>query len=79
MFKHMFSMSKTITIRNVAYTELAKRKKPEESWSEFFIRLMQEDRPIDVLERMRGSIDFKSKEKAKLLVDIRAKRKERRY
>jgi len=75
----MFNMSKTITIRNVAYSELVKRKKPEESWSEFFIRLMQEDRPIDVLERMRGSIEFKGREKAKVLADIRTKRRERRY
>ncbi|MDE1861246.1 MAG: hypothetical protein KGH72_06050 [Candidatus Micrarchaeota archaeon] len=73
-------MSKTITIRNVVYDQLAKRKQRGESFSEFFTRLLEQDRPIEALERLRGSIEFKNpKEKAKLLAEIRAKRSERRY
>lgn len=73
------NMVKTITIRTSVYVELAKRKKPGESFSEYFMRLLNQGRPIDVLEKLRGTLEFKNKEeKTRMLEEIREKRHERR-
>lgn len=69
-------MSKTITIKNTVYDKLIKIKKGGESFSALFSRLMEEERSIEVLTRLRGSVEFK--DKAKILAEIRTKRAERR-
>ena len=67
-------MPKTITIRKEVYAELIKLKKEDESFSELFERLMNLTRPIDVLAKLKGSVEFKNKRK--IVSEIYAKRAE---
>ncbi len=70
-------MSKTITIRTEVYMDLVKVKKDDESFSELFERLMKSATPIEILQKMRGSVEFK--DKGKMLSEMRSKRSEMRY
>ena len=69
-------MSKTITIKNSVYDELKGFKKENESFSEFLDRLIKSQSKKDLLESLRGSIEFEDKEK--LIKDIEKKRWEKR-
>ena len=70
-------MSKTITIRTEVYKDLVKVKKENESFSELFERLIKSATPIEILRKMRGSVEFKNKRK--MLFEMYSKRAEMRY
>jgi len=74
-------MVKTITIKDEVYKKLKNQKRKEESFSDLFERLMNQNSlsGIDVLEKIRGSIDFEEGEKETILSDIASKRSERRF
>jgi len=81
MFKHTLSggnLVKTITIRGDVYEKLTAVKGEDESFSELFERLVEGVDPIKTLKRLRGTIEFQSGEKEKLLAEVRARRAERR-
>jgi predicted CopG family antitoxin len=65
-------MVKRITIKEGVYKDLIKVKKNNESFSDLFERLVKAATPLDVLGRIRGSVEFKAKNK--MLSEIRAKR-----
>ena len=67
-------MSKTITIKEKVYLDLMKVKKDKESFSELFERLIKSANPIDVLTKIRGSVEFQ--DKRKMLSELRSKRAE---
>lgn len=69
-------MVKTITIREEIYTALAKVKKEDESFSELFDRLLKSANPVDLLTKIKGSVEFKKKKK--MLSEIYSKRSEMR-
>lgn len=69
-------MVKTITIRDEVYKKLVSVKKKDESFSELFERLAEGRDPVETLKRIRGTVEFREKEK--LLAEINAKRAERR-
>ena len=74
-------MVKTITIKDDVYKKLKNQKRKEESFSDLFERLMNQNSfsGIDVLEKIRGTIDFEKGEKETILSDIASKRSERRF
>ncbi|NJD75623.1 MAG: antitoxin [Candidatus Methanoperedens sp.] len=69
--------AKTITIREDIYKMLLSLKGTNESFSNFFERLVKSRSNIDKLKELRGTIEFKNKEV--LLKEILEKRKETRY
>ncbi|MEM3415904.1 MAG: antitoxin VapB family protein [Candidatus Micrarchaeaceae archaeon] len=69
-------MAKTITIRETVYKNLVKVKKNGESFSELFERLLKMASPVDILTRIKGSVEFKNKRK--MLSELYAKRSEMR-
>lgn len=69
-------MVKTITIRNEVYEKLSSAKNREESFSEFLERLVENSNPIEVLKKLRGSVELP--EKGKMLRELAEKRAERR-
>jgi predicted CopG family antitoxin len=69
--------TKTITIREDIYKMLLSIKGANESFSNFFERLVKSRKNIDKLKELRGSIDFRNKEA--LLKELSEKRKELRY
>jgi predicted CopG family antitoxin len=69
-------MSKTITIKKSVYDELKGYKKENESFSDLLDRLVKSQSKKDILESLRGSIEFEDKEK--LINDIERKRWEKR-
>jgi predicted CopG family antitoxin len=69
-------MVKTITIRDEVYKKLLSAKKKDESFSELFERLAKDRDSVETLKRIRGTVEFREKEK--LLAEINAKRAERR-
>ncbi|MEM3839130.1 MAG: antitoxin VapB family protein [Candidatus Micrarchaeaceae archaeon] len=69
-------MAKTITIRETVYKNLVKAKKSDESFSELFERLLKMASPVDILTRIKGSVEFKNKRK--MLSELYAKRSEMR-
>ena len=71
---------KTITIKDDVYKKLIAQKGKDESFSDLFERLVEENlhSGIDALKKLRGSIEFDKNVKEKILVDIASKRKERR-
>ena len=71
-------MVKTITIRDEVYGKLSVAKGEDESFSELLERLVEGADSIKTLRRLRGTVEFKSGEKEKLLAEIRARRAERR-
>jgi len=77
MFKHFtLTLTKTITIRDEVYKKLAAVKRRDESFSELFERLVRGTNSVEVLGRLKGSMEFKNKEKT--LSEIQALRAERR-
>jgi predicted CopG family antitoxin len=73
-------MVKTITIKDKVYKKLIDQKGKDESFSDLFERLVEENLHggIDALKKLRGSIEYDKNVKEKILVDIASKRKERR-
>jgi predicted CopG family antitoxin len=74
-------MVKTITIKDDVYKKLVAQKRKEESFSDLFERLAQNNlhSGIDALKKLRESrIDFDKNVKEKILADIASKRSERR-
>ena len=73
-------MVKTITIKDDVYKKLIAQKGKDESFSDLFERLVEENlhSGIDALKKLRGSIEFDKNVKEKILVDIASKRKEHR-
>jgi predicted CopG family antitoxin len=73
-------MVKTITIRDDVYRKLASMKRKDESFSELFQRLSERQGSLSVLQRLRGSIEFKdAADKDEFLRMSTGKRDERRY
>lgn len=69
--------TKTITIKEDIYKMLLSIKGTNESFSNFFERLVKSRSNIDKLRELRGSIEFKNKEA--FLRELTEKRKERRF
>ena len=69
-------MAKTISIKKSVYEELKAFKKENESFSEFLNRLVKSQSRKNILESLRGSIEFENKEK--LIKEIENKRWKRR-
>ncbi len=69
--------TKTITIREDIYKMLLSIKGANESFSNFFERLVKSRKNIDKLKELRGSLEFKNKKA--LLKELSDKRKEIRY
>lgn len=67
-------MSKTITIKEKVYTDLIKVKKEDESFSDLFERLIKSASPMEILTKIRGSVEFSNKKK--MISDISSKRSE---
>jgi predicted CopG family antitoxin len=81
MFKHTKrggSLVKTITIRDEVYEKLSAAKGGDESFSELLGRLVEGVDSMKILRELRGTVEFESGEKEKLLAEIRARRAERR-
>ncbi len=69
--------AKTITIREDIYKMLLSIKGANESFSNFFERLVKSRKNIDKLKELRGCVEFRNKEA--LLKELSDKRKEIRY
>ncbi len=69
-------MVKTITIRDDVYRRLLAIKRPGESFSDLFERLLKSVNASEILVKLRASVKFSDKEK--LLSEIASLRKERR-
>ncbi len=69
--------AKTITIREDIYKMLLSLKGTNESFSNFFERLVKSRSNIDKLKELRGTVEFRNKEV--LLKELLEKRKETRY
>ena len=69
--------SKTITIRDDIYKMLLSIKGANESFSNFFERLVKSRKNIDKIKDLRGSVEFRNKEA--LLKELSDRRKEIRY
>ncbi len=70
-------MTKTLSIRDEVYDRLLKIKREDESFSDLFMRLSEEENTLKLLERLRGSIDLP--EADEIIEEIYEKRVERRY
>lgn len=73
-------MVKTITIKDSVYKKLINYKNKDESFSDLFDRLIDENFPssINALKKFRGSVEFDKDDKDTILKDIAIKRDERR-
>ena len=69
--------TKTITIREDVYRMLLSIKGMNESFSDFFERLVKSRSNVDKLKELRGSVKFRDKEL--LLKELSEKRKEIRH
>ncbi len=71
-------MTKTLTIRDEVYKKLISVKESDESFSELFERLVDQQSPIELLKSLRGSIELEKQEKRKMFLEIDKRREERR-
>ncbi len=69
--------AKTITIREDVYKMLLSLKGTNESFSNFFERLVKSRSNIEKLKELRGTVEFRNKEM--LLKELLEKRMETRY
>jgi len=69
--------TKTITIREDVYRMLLSIKGTEESFSDFFERMVISRRNLDKLKELRGFVEVKDKDA--LLKELSEKREEIRY
>jgi len=74
-------MVKTITIKDDVYRKLRGQKRKNESFSDLFERLSEQNAhsTAEVLKKLRASIEFGKVEKEKILADISVKRSEHRF
>jgi predicted CopG family antitoxin len=80
MMNSIDDMVKTLTIRDDVYERLAAIKGKDESFSELFERLAGRRGSLEVLMRIRGSMEFKSaEEKESFLRDATSRREEKRF
>jgi predicted CopG family antitoxin len=70
-------VTKTLTIRDEVYNKLLMIKREDESFSDLFLRLSEEQDTMQLLESLRGTVDIPDTEQ--LLSEVRAKRAEKRY
>ncbi len=68
-------MAKTLTIKDEVYRKLLAMKEEDESFSDLFERLADESSPIEVLKRLRGTVEFTDKER--VLKEVHKRREER--
>lgn len=68
-------MVKTLTIRDEVYAKLLSRKANDESFSELFEKLLEGSvtNPIDILAKLRSSLELKGDIKESMLSEIGAK------
>jgi predicted CopG family antitoxin len=71
-------MTKTLTIRDEVYEKLVRVKGKDESFSELFVRLVENQSPGNILKALRGSIELTLEQKKEMLADIDNRRKEHR-
>ena len=73
-------MVKTITIKDDIYKKLITQKGKDESFSDLFERLVEQNlhSGIDALKKLRGSIEYDESIKEKILADVALKRREHR-
>ena len=69
-------MVKTITIRDEVYRKLLSVKRENESFSELLDKLVEGADSLEILKRLRGTVEFKDKEK--MISEIYASRAEHR-
>ena len=69
---------KTLTIRDEVYKKLISVKESDESFSELFERLVDQQSPTELLKSLRGSIELEKEEKRKILLEVDKRRAERR-
>ncbi len=67
---------KTLTIRDEVYQRLLSLKREGESFSDLFERLADGVNPLEVVRRLRGSVDLPERET--ILAEVQMKRAERR-
>ncbi len=67
---------KTLTIRDEVYQKLLSLKRGGESFSDLFERLAEGVDPLEVIKRLRGSVDLPEREA--ILAEVQLKRAERR-
>jgi predicted CopG family antitoxin len=72
------TMTKTLTIRDEVYEKLVRVKGKDESFSELFVRLVENQSPGNILKALRGSIELTLEQKKEMLADIDNRRKEHR-
>ena len=72
MFMFMHMTTKTITIKEEIYNLLLSIKRKNESFSDLFERLVKRNDAIDILEKIKGTIDFGNTEE--LFREIKEKR-----
>jgi len=72
----ILDMTKTLTIRDEVYRKLTAVKGPDESFSDLFERLVDEESSTTVLRRLRGKFTFS--DKRSMLREISALREEKR-
>ena len=74
-------MVKTITIKDDVYRKLRGQKRKNESFSDLFERLSEQNShsATEVLNKIRASIEFGKGEKESILADINMKRSEHRF
>ena len=70
-------MTKTLTIRDEVYEKLLMIKREDESFSDLFMRLSEEQDTMRLLERLRGTVDIPDTEQ--LMADVRTRRAEKRH
>ena len=65
-------MVKTITIKDKVYKKLIAHKGKDESFSDLFERLIEENfhSSIDALKKFRGSVEFEEEDKDTILKDM---------
>jgi predicted CopG family antitoxin len=74
-------MVKPITIKDDVYNKLKNQKRKDEGFSDLFERLVERNLygGMDALKKLKGFIEFRKKEKEKILAEMASKRSERRF
>lgn len=72
-------MAKTVSIRDDVYRKLLARKAKGESFSELLERLIGSPsaNSVDVLAKLRGTVEFSKDSKAAMLSEVDSKRRKR--
>jgi len=67
--------TKTLTIKDEVYKKLSAIKRADESFSDLFERLAYYSGPVEILKRLRGTVEFEDKER--VIKEIHKRREER--